>query len=486
MLSARNINLLLISLVTVVYCILLAFSWDFCYFWDTIQQISKEAFWFYKTDFSSLLIHSTPELDISPTGYHPPLISLITAFLWKIFGYKLWVSHAFTFLWAILLIYNTWKILFHFFLEKWHGLILLILLFEPTVLTQFVIASPDFILLTAFVISLRAILENKRYILAIALIFLCGISMRGVFVGFMLFLSNLYFDYLQQEKYSAKNFGKVLLPYLPTVLLLLSYFTYYLVKAGWFFSNSNYTQHYIMPENLLMAIKHLAELVFRFIENGRIFICCLTLYFIFYFKKNKKNIIFTSEQKMLIAFFTLTSALWFLFVFTTQMPFAGRYFMPQYFVLSILVLQLSVKFFSVKKLKLIFVFLLIFIFTGHCWIYPEKIAKTWENTLLHTPYYNLRKKCFDYIDKHNFDYNCISSAFPIGSNRGYVELKNEGKIIGGSLDRKYFIYSNICNLEDEKIDELKNAQHWMPLKTFKQWPVFITIYQNLEPHTIEK
>jgi hypothetical protein len=76
-----------LSVIAGVYLLLFIYSLRFCYFWDVIQQISKEAFWYYKTNFSdSLLIHPLPGLEITPTGYHPPLITCITAVLWKIFG----------------------------------------------------------------------------------------------------------------------------------------------------------------------------------------------------------------------------------------------------------------------------------------------------------------------------------------------------------------------------------------------------------------
>ena len=60
------------------------------YFWDNIQQISKEAHWFYFTDFSSLLMPAQNSgAEIIATGYHPPLMGIMTAVLWKIFGYKI-------------------------------------------------------------------------------------------------------------------------------------------------------------------------------------------------------------------------------------------------------------------------------------------------------------------------------------------------------------------------------------------------------------
>jgi hypothetical protein len=61
-------------------------------------------------------------------------------------------------------------------------------------------------------------------------------------------------------------------------------------------------------------------------------------------------------------------------------------------------------------------------------------------------------------------------------------MKQEGKRVKATdLNVKYFIYSNISNLNDEMADKLKNTAHWRPVKHFKKGCVFITIYENLKP-----
>jgi hypothetical protein len=451
--------------------------------------VSKEAYWYYKTNFSeSLLIHPLPGLEITPTGYHPPLISIITAGLWKIFGYELWVSHAFTLFWAILLIYNSWKILPFFIPEKWAGWALLILLLESTVVTQFVISSPDFILLTAFVISLRAIFQRKPLWLAVGLVFLCGVNMRGVFAGGILFVSHFYYDFyaVRCKKYTLKRCLRFLLPYVPVFLLLSTYFLFYFSNNEWFFADKEgaYSTHYQMPADVATAIKHLAEFVLRLVENGR-FVVWLLAAAVVVFVTGKNKVKLSGEEKMLGVFFVLITGLYLLFVFITNMPFSSRYFMIHYFVLSLLVLHFAANKWRDRKIRNILIAVLFFTVTGHCWIYPEKTAQCWESTLLHTPYYKLRKECFDYIDKNQIDYNDLSAGFCLYGNRGLVELKHEGKIVGASMDAKYFIYSNISNLADEQIDELKDTVLWTPVKEFRKAPVFITVYKkNLNPSPI--
>jgi len=138
---------LFIFFIISIYTLLTIVCWNHCYFWDNIQQISKEAHWFYQNNFSSLIIpiHSSSD-EIVPTGYHPPLMGIMTAALWKIFGYHLWVSHFFVFCWFFILLYQTIKLLQLIFPQKYASGALIIVLLEATVLTQFAIASPDFII----------------------------------------------------------------------------------------------------------------------------------------------------------------------------------------------------------------------------------------------------------------------------------------------------------------------------------------------------
>ena len=466
-------------IITLVYAILGIATLNNCYFWDVIQQVSNEGHWFYETNFSSLLIPKNNDLNISATGYHPPLMGIMTALLWEIFGQTLWISHAFIIVWAALLIYNSWKLTSSLFPKKHAGWILLIALLEPTILSQFVIASPDFILFAAFVISLRAVLERKSILLGIGLFFLCCINMRGLFVGVMLFLTNLYFAYSHSgEKYSFKSFGKTLLPYLPVLFVLISYFVYYFLQKGWFFTNSEPSGHYEMPQNIRTIAAHFFSFILRSVELGRFVIWSLAFLFAFVLIKKKKKL--SATEKTFGLFVLLMNGLYFLFVFISQMPFSPRYFMPQFFVLTILVSLFVVRYFDAKKIKISFAGILLFTLSGSFWIYPEKIAQPWDSTLAHLPYYELRKECFDFIDENDFDYNELTAGFCLYGNREYIELANEGKFVASTdMGKRYFIYSNISNLEDEYVDELKDTAKWMPIKSFAKWPVFITIYRNL-------
>jgi len=470
-------NYLNLVLPVVIFSTLLFISVDYCYFWDNIQQTSKEAHFFLLTNFQVFPTNNLNS-EFSFTGYHPPLMGILTAISWKTVGYNLWVSHVFIFVWALILIYNLNKLLAHFFSVKHVGWMMLILLLEPSVLSQFVIASPDFILLTAFVVSLRAVFDKKYALLTFGLFFLFAINMRGVFAGFVFIIAHFVFLYYSSgKKISLRDFTKNAVPYMPVFVFLGAYYLIYFSQNGWFFTNSAYSEHYKAPSDFNRTITHFAEFALRLLENGRILIVGIATFSLFYLIKKYK--LTNLKLNFLFILFIGLFSIYFLFIFITQMPFSPRYYMPFFLLLSILALKGIVE--SLKNRQILYFFIVIIAveITGNLWVYPDKIAKSWDTTLAHTSYYSLRNECFRYIDENKMDYNQISAGFCLYGNRKIVELTNIETKISGDPDRKYFIYSNISNVEDSLAAEFNDKSKWIEIKRFEKGFVFISILKRV-------
>jgi hypothetical protein len=470
-------NLATLAYIIVTYLIITLLSLNNCYFWDNISYTAVKSDWIYSNLFKSTLNIDILKQTLEMSGFYPPTIGIMTAMLWSVFGRYLWVSHAFIFLWSIILAYNSLKLIQHLFPLKNVSWILLITLFEATVISQLSIAGLDLILLTAFIISLRAIFDRNKLMLSIGIFFLCTIQIRGLFVGVILLVSDNYFQYLSNNnKYSIKTFFTTILPYLPSFLIISIYVAFYFWAYIPNNNSSILNSHYSIPNNFLRIIKHFLEFGLRSVENGRIIIWIIAFYVAYKGIKNRSNQ--SPKSATLLLLFLLISAVYLIFIFTTQMPFSDRYFMPQFFVLTLLsFIELS-KYMNDKKLRFVFVIVLLFELSGHLWIYPERIAKSWDSTLAHLPYYDLRKQCFNYIDENKINYNDISAGFTLYGDRKIIELSNKSQIVAADHSKKYFIYSNISNLEDNFVDSLKNTTYWHPMKSFQKGFAIITIYKN--------
>lgn len=463
-----------------VYAVLTVICIDNCYFWDNIQQTSYEAHWFYDHGFKSLILPGPNDKEaIIATGYHAPFMSIVTALLWDLFGYDLAISHLFVFAFALVFIYNVERLAKIFVAPKYAGWVLLAVAFEPTVLSQFSIASPDFIMLSATVLFFRGLFESKRIQQALGIFFLCVVNMRGVFWGIILFMAAVYLNFIRTDKkLSFKALKEAFIPFIPTFIILAIYYSYYLLTKGWFFKNSAFEEHYSLPTEIQFIVKHFLSLIIRVAENGRLFIWLLACFCVYQIKKRQ---LLLDEKSRILAFALVCFfGMFLVFVCITQMPFSSRYFMPAFSILTILALSFACKYFQPTTCRNIFIFLFIFEVTGHFWIYPDPISKSWESTLAHLPYYELRKDCFNYIDSAAIDYNDLSGGFCLNGKRKYAELSDNIKLIDTSLDSKYYLFSNICNEEDSILFVLKDPNQWVEIKRFEKGFVYLSILQKKE------
>ena len=472
----RNINPINSFLLFLPYAfcaILFVISFDFPYFWDGVAQVSKEGFNYYSIfnpNFHNLTVTHSPSLF--------PMMGLMTASLWTVFGVKLGVTHALILIWGILLIYNVRKIVQLFVREKYVAIITFIAFTEPTVLSQLTIGGIDIIIFTSFVISLRAILDGKKWLLTIGLFFLINIYSRGLFLGLILLIVDFYFNYYKGEKRDTKSFLKYCLTCLPAfIFLAVSISIYFTSQNRVSITSSSYSTHYQLPASFWIIIRHFFEFVLRSVENGRLLIWILSL--LTGYKLFRSKHLFSKNQKILLSVLILHFLLYFLFIFISQMPFSARYFMPHFFLLAVFCCWGIIHYYKNRVVYTLLILIVILQATGHFWIYPDKIAKSWDCTLSHIPYYELRKECFRYIDENGINYDNISAGFCFYGDRGYAELNNFGKTVIAGRDREYFIYSNI-SAEDADIEEVENSNSWTEVKRFEKGKVFVVLLKRKE------
>lgn len=483
-LITRNASLVIVVLI---YLIISFLSSDKPYFWDNVQQTSKEAHWFYEKGFSSLVLPGFSEnSEIVGTGYHPPLMGLMTALLWQIFGKHLWISHAFVLIWALLLIFFVFRLSKIFLPESVVNYALPVMLLEPTLLAQIYIASPDIVLLTSLVMALVAIFENRKLLLLVSLIFLVLINGRGMLTGGLLFIVNVVYVFAVRKEIPLPNrIIKVVIPYIPALTLLLGYFYLYFSTNGWFFSNADspWLEEWQAPEGWREILKNIFAFGLRLIENGRIIIWLFALWLIkdITVKKMLKDYL-GSQVFSLVLLTTMLFGLFLYFAVTTKMVIGSRYYMGLILLLTLIVFKgLSQRVF-VKKIRSLTILMLFLLISGHFWIYPYKISKAWDATLAHIPYYDLREECINYLKSNQYDFSTVAGGFGFSGNQKYVDLKDRGVIYSNNPESEYFIYSDISNLPDPFLEALENPNKWQEIKTFKKGAVVVKLYKNLTYH----
>jgi len=146
--------------------------------------------------------------------------------------------------------------------------------------------------------------------------------------------------------------------------------------------------------------------------------------------------------------------------------------------LTIVTLYLLTQFANLQRIRLLFILVLFFELTGNLWVYPNRIAKSWDGTLAHLPYYQLRGECLNYIDEQKIDYNEITAGFCLYGDRRFLDLQQKKQVINSGSNHKFFIYSNISNVDDSFADSLNNIAYWQPLKRFEKGFVSVILYKR--------
>ena len=443
------------------------------FFWDKDIIISKKAFWFYENNFSLQLPNSID------TGYTPAL-SLLLAFLWKIFGIKLQVGHYLMLPFSLGIIYQLYIFLKYFFRnEKYIFLTLILIIIDTTLLAQFIVVSSDLVLTFFFFLSINSILNKKRNVLYFSLIGLSLVHFRGVISCFIVFIIDYYIFRIEYKKDYLRSILNIVPQYLPALVIYLGYLIYHYKTTGWIFKHDESPWAGCFEVvNFRGFIRNILIIVWRLIDFGRLFLWIAGIYFLIHFINKKIKYDYNINLLILLIIVSLIVNLPSMLMFNLL---AGhRYFMVVYILLTITVSYLIFEKTENKKLvRLFYIIIFAGLISGNFWIYPDKIAKGWDATIAHIPYYRLRKKMINYIEEKGISFNEIGSEVPNTSGNKYIDLSHDERQfpLKNFATHSYIFYSNIYNMfTDEEIDELKN--NWIVEKEYKCLQVYVRLYKN--------
>jgi hypothetical protein len=462
-------ELLLFVIMSLVCTISTYFVSENIYFWDTVQLGSKHAHFFYELNFESFLL--TDDIDSG----HIPVFGAYIACCWKLFGKSLVVSHFAMLPFLIGIVYEAIVLMKKIISPSFIVLGVILFLLDPTLLAQSILISPDVVLVYFFLLGLNGILAQKKFWIAISVIGLLLISMRGAMVVSALFL----FEITLLKPAGFKNFISALIknsvPYVPGIFLFLMYHAYHYLYKDWIFYHENSPWAPAFEKAAFVeVIRNIVLLGWRIVDFGRIFVWA-TLFMIVY--KNFKEIRFNKIFQLLI------KLLFFSFFFLSYSFVAykglsgGRYLLPIYLIGSISVIYLiDILAMSKKKYFLLLSFGLL---TGHFWTYPASISQSWDCSLAHLPYNSLLRDMRSYLSTNDIEIDEVSTGFPNLAQERYLYL-NDSKLAFKSLDSinpEYILQSNVYN--DLKSPEVKALlqRYYTPMQTISKYGVDMTLYK---------
>lgn len=390
--------------------------------------------------------------DIFDPG-HPPFLALIQAIGWKLFGQKLWVSHLILLPFVFGLLYQLFRLVTHYISNTKHQIAALVLIIaDPTLLTQLLLVNPEVIQLFFFFLAINGILSQKVGIKTLGLFFLGIVTYRGMMLCAGVFLFEAVRILLLQKKpFKVFLDKKMILSYVIGALPALCFVVWRLLAKGWLQTHPDSPWancwHFV---NLTEFVRNLLVLAHRFFDFGRIAIF-LFLFGIFLFKRN-----LLKNEKVKEVMLLAVSSVFFVVVISmvSTNPFGHRYFIASY-VSFILLAFLMVEQLNTKKAG-VYLLLIASLMGGNFWIYPEQMAQGWDASLAHTPYYKLRDSGIDYLDKQQIEINQVGTFFPNVAPLNGINLNGDKrKFARFNNESEYVFYSNVYNLTDEQYSILK-------------------------------
>jgi hypothetical protein len=449
--------------LALLYVLLTFFCRSNIFFGDMVQFASRHPHFFLANQFQTIYLPNY--LDSG----HPPLFGIYIAFAWFLFGKSLLVSHFAMLPFLLLIAYQVPQLL-----SRWlSGYTLLfsslLVLLEPTLLAQATLVSPDIVLMAIFITSINLFFNKKYKTLALILIPLGLISLRGMMVLFASFCAIILNNTFAQRKFNHHYFFTIALVFLPSVIIATVWLWLHYQHTGWigFHSDSPWASSF-QQVSFAQMLKNALLFIWRLVDFGRITVWLLALFLLFKLKFAKQ-----SNLKLSI------SIVVFILVFAANTIFADglvghRYFLPIYFLTLVFVLK-NIAFAFPKNNKFAFAMLFLSFLIGATFVYPSKIAMGWDATPAHLPYYSLRKDAIAYLNNNNIPLQAVASGFPNLDSREILELNGDSSHFNSYSDTslKYILYSNVFNYPDSLIDKIENTK---AIYYQKKGFVFIGVY----------
>ncbi len=465
-LERRGFRLILFFGISLIITLISA---DNFFFWDTISQISTPANWYYDNNFRYFFL---PD-DIA-TG-HPTFVGMYLAFLWKLLGKNLLVSH----LGMLPFIYGILYQLDVFLKNSDKGriipfLILLMVICDATLLSQMSMITFDIPQIFFFIWSLNSLLYGRHLSLSISFTALVMTSLRGSVCGFGVMAFAILNSLRENHKFSLKP----LLPFLPGLLALTLFFTVFFIEKHWIIHNLSSKRWAESSEfaSLSEIFRNIGLVAWRLIDYGRLGVWSIFLYLLFKLVKRRAlfDKFFSDTFFMAICQFAVI----FPVVVIYRNPFGHRYFLPVIILVTISVTYWILKYSKYRNLLYGLAFTVTI--SGYFWIYPKMIAQGWDATPAHWPYYSARNEMLGYIKSKSIMVGEVGTFFPNKASFRLIDLKDESGMFKDAdfEEDEYILFSNVYNLKDAQINDLFSGKNWIIEKEIKNKGVCVILFRR--------
>lgn len=403
-----------------------------------------------------------------------PLFSTYLFVVWKIFSKSLLVSHLAILPFLLGISYEFYKLSKRFLQGKYIALSLLLLLLEPTLITQSLLMSYDIILLYLFLLLLNILLQERYKLFFFLVTLLALYSVRGIFLAFSLAMIQLILIY-PENKY--KSLLIVFKTNLLNFVFIASFIFFKILKEGSVFSFSPGNLHeQTLPAS--MMIRQFIFIVWKIVDFGRIALWLFFIIGMICIYKRKTNL---REIRTLLFIIFIPTIITAACMISFSNPIAHRYFLFTYLLLIIGVCYILQQIGDKKAYLFLFLFG-VTLASGNYWLYPERFGNGWDASLKVIPYFRLKEQMDNYIEQNNIVAKEVGTQFPLIADKRFSHLSDTSyhytNVWSGPIKNyRYFLQSNVINTDiPEQIETVK--RDWILIKEFRAGQIYLQLYKN--------
>jgi hypothetical protein len=291
--------------------------------------------------------------------------------------------------------------------------------------------------------SLYGTLNDQKIGIALGIIGLCLVSMRGMMCAGAIFAWQVWLH---------KGFKPNSLYFLPGFALGIAFLWWHWWATGWI------GHHPASPwaaafqrSDAAGTLRNTLVLCWRFVDFGRI---GEWLIWGFVALQLRKNWLLPKEMNVLffMALFLLPTALF------HQNLSAHRYLLPLFILLHFVVLRICEQ---NSYAKYLVAALLLFLFSGNFWVYPHGVSMGWDATLAHLPYHEQHRNGVNLLRDKGIDFQDVGTFFPNVNTLENLTLNGDTSSFSPiNLQKNHYVFvSNIYN-DFEKNDLRELEQNW--------------------------
>lgn len=461
-----NVNNAGLVFFLLIYFVLFLITFQNGFFWDTTHLASLQAWWYYDHDFRYFFLPN--ELDSG----HPSFFAMLLALMWKLFGVRLAVGHMMMLPFIIILIVEASATCIYYFKDK-GPLVAALILLNPIVLGQATLVSPDVVLFGFFFLTLNGILTNNKVRMVVGALILGAVSLRG-----MMCVAYLGLFAVLRNRITLLSFFSYVLAFLPGIAIAALFLFLHYKQAGWvgYHADSPWGESF-RPAGVAGFFRNVLVFGFRMVDMGFIFVWLfLGISLVQTIRKRPLLSKRTRELLLLVILCFLVSVL---LQFFYKYSLLHRYLLPFISLMVFVFCSLADERLSYRRFRIACVLSLIGLLSGNLWVYPDPVAKGWDATLAHLPYYELRKKALYSLKERGVPPGEVFAGFPYRQTGKCIDLSRDTSSFSRLPMEKapYVLYSNISNdFSDDQLQSLKTD--WIPIEQFGSWPVRFVLYRN--------